>query len=852
MEVVDALSQHTKTGTMPAVVGQLSPEDYFKYVEETRAQPAFRTKMDKAADYYDGNQLNSQILQDLELMGLGSLMTNLVKPAIDAVLGIEAKTRQRLRVTADADEDQDVAEALSAQLAEAERESRLDRACSDAYGSQTKVGLGWVHVGRQPDPFLYKYKAEAVHRREMFWDWSTPISDPGLDTSRYLIRAKWFPTEQVKAAMPQHGDLINASAGGWQPDWLQRAREDTSLLNAYDQETRMSVSSWDWRNIDNRRIALQEVWYAKYIRGLVLNLGDKVVEFDKKNRLHMAAVGSGRFTPTPAIYRKLRSSIWFGPHLLQDYDANTNKFPYVPFWGFREDLTGTPYGLIRSMIPLQDEVNARRRKLMWLLSSKRVQIDSDALDARFNDFADLVDEVSRPDAMIVTNPTRTNKDAVKVESDLGLSQQQFEVLAEAKQGIQDAAGIFNSVMGKKDTGADSGLAMNTLVEQSSNTLGELNDNFRFARQEAAMRLLDMIRQDSSGKQIDVVVGETNARKRTISLNTPQVDELTGIQYHENSTDKTACKVALEEIPTTPAYRAQQQMMLSEVIKSLPPVASAALTPYFIEGSDLPKRHEMADAARKAMGMPIDGQPQDPQVAALQQQLQDLHTQSEDAMQKYEQAVQEQSSRAEQASQQVSSLKLQLTNKQSELELRHQELVFAHEKDIADKKIAEAQALAQANPASVPPDPVKMSELSIKERELALKEKQHELATSAQSADHQHRTAELEHNQLVASQTPPEEPETEDEGAEEARIQEIVTKLVDPIAQKLDLVLDALSQAAQQDKTEKAAKASAQKEVQQQQAAAQPAAAAPKKRKVTIQRDTNGRMTGAVLEDHGDS
>ena len=70
-------------------------------------------------------------------------------------------------------------------------------------------------------------------------------------------------------------------------------------------------------------------------------------------------MGSGKFKPEPAVYRKLRCSIWFGPHLLQDADPGTNKLPYVPFWGFREDLTGVPYGLIRSMMPLQDEVNAR-------------------------------------------------------------------------------------------------------------------------------------------------------------------------------------------------------------------------------------------------------------------------------------------------------------------------------------------------------------------------------------------------------------------------------------------------------------------------------------------------------------
>jgi hypothetical protein len=764
MEINDALSQHTQTGQMPTTVGQLSPDNFMKFVDETRNQPAFRSSMDKAADYYDGNQLTAETLKLLDQMGFSQLMTNLIKPAIDAVLGIEAKTRTDARVVADDEQHMDVAEALSAKLAEAERESRADWACSDAYAGQCKAGLGWVHVARNSDPFLYKYRAESVHRREMFWDWSCPVSDPALRTARYVIRQKWFPVDLVTAAMPQHAPLINASASGWQPDWMQRARENTTLMNAFDQESRISVSAWDWRNIDNRRVCLQECWYATHVRGLVLYLGDRVVEFDKNNRLHQAAVQSGQFTPQPAVYRKLRCSIWFGPHLLQDYDPGNNELPYVPFWGFREDLTGVPYGLIRSMIPLQDEVNARRRKLMWLLSSKRVQIDSDALDMRYNDFSQLVDEISRPDSLTILNPGRTNAQAMKVESDLGLSQQQFEVLNEAKQGIQDAAGIFNAVMGKQDTGVTAGIAINSLVEQSSNTLGELNDNFKFARQEVMARLLTMIRQDLSGRPVDVTAGPKDARRKVISLNKPAVDEITGIQYFENDVDKAAVKVALEEIPSTPAYRQQQQMMMGEVLKSLPPQAQAVLMPFFIEGTDLPKRHQMADLVRKTMGLPTDGET-DPQVAQLQQQMQALQQQSEQMAQQYEQAVQEKSAEAAQLQQQVQSLQLELKNKAGEIAVRQQELQL---------KAAETSAAAQQRQQEVQ---TKQSEQQVQAAQIDLKRQELALQAAKNAADHEHRQAELEHKQLSAAQShglAQQQPTPEDEMEHEQQLQGIKT------------------------------------------------------------------------------
>lgn len=863
MRVEDQLSQHTQTGQVPAAVGGLQPDEFVKYVNETRAQPMFRATMDKACDYADGNQLSAEVLTTLDKMGFSQLTTNLIKPTIDAVLGIEAKNRTDARVAADDDRHQEVAEALSAKLAEAERESRADRACSDAYSGQVKAGLAWVGVGRNPDPFAYPYRVESVHRREMFWDWSAPVSDTALETARYVIRQKWYPLDQVVAALPQHAQLLRASAGGWQADWMQQASESVALLNALEQENRISISSWDWRNIDAARVALQECWYASHIRGLVLDLGSKVVEFNAKNPIHMAAVQSGQFKPQPAVYRKLRSSIWYGPHQLQDKDPGKTKLPYVPFWGFREDLTGVPYGLVRGMMPLQDEVNARRRKLMWLLSSKRVTVDSDALDHTYNDFAQLVDEVSRPDALIVTNPGRIRADAVRVESDLGLSQQQLEVLTEAKQGIQDVAGIYNSVLGKKDTGADSGIAINSLVEQSSNTLGELNDNFKFSRQTVMSRLLDLIREDLTGKQVTVMAGPNEAKRKIISLNTPMVDSVTGVTYHENDVERADVKVALEEIPTTPAYRAQAQMQLAQASRSLPPQAQAVMIPYIIEAGDLPKRHEIATALRRAMNLPDpDADQEDPRVTALQQQLQQVQQSAEQTASQYEQAVQEQAQATKAANDALAAAQLQLKNRESELVLRGKEVEL---KSVELSNATEERRLALAR---------QEHDLRLRQDAQALDREKLAVSAAGQSADHQHRTTIAEHAQLLAARTAEQakadaaqkasqdqaaaaqakaqadaqadaQAADADDGQDEAKVAQMIADAMNPIAQKLDAVL----QAVKTDNDQSAPNATLAAAIEQPTPIASPVASprATKRHKITIHRNAAGDMEGFSID-----
>jgi len=596
--------------------GGLDFMQYQRMIEEVRYQPNWRQEADKVADYYDGNQLDPETLAELEEKGMAPLLTNFIKPTIDVVLGIEAKTRSDWRVTADFDEYADVAEGISQKLKEAQRETHVDRACSDAYAGQIKAGLGWVEVSRNADPFEYKYRADFVHRREMFWDWTA--RKPDLSDARYIIRKRWYDIDHVALYWPEKASLLSAALGRWGGNWITAATENAYLANAFDQQRGSTISDFEWINPRRQRIALFEIWYRTFQKGKILKLPDRVVEFDPRNKLHRYAIEQGLVKPETAIYARMNLSVWAGPHRLQDSPTSKKRCPYVPFWGYREDLTGVPYGLIRSMISPQDEVNARRRKLMNILSSKRVIADSDSLDLAVNDFQDVLEEVSRPDSVIVLNPNRRNGDGLRVETDMGLAQQQFEVMRDAQESIQKAGGVYQAMLGDKSN-ASSGLAINSLVEQGMTTLAEINDNYRYSRHMVGEMMVDMIRDDLVGKPIQIVVGEGSV-KRTVILNNP-VRNQDGSITIQNDVASSNVKVALEDVPATPAYRMQQLQMLTDIVRAMPPQAQATLAPTFIEMSDLPERQQLADQVKQSLGLQQTDPGQDPQIAALQQKLQ---------------------------------------------------------------------------------------------------------------------------------------------------------------------------------------------------------------------------------------
>lgn len=590
----------------PASPGSMTVDQLDKFLYEIRLQPMWRREADLDAEFYDGNQLDHATLDDMQRLGMAPLIRNLIRPTIDVALGMEAKTRSDWRVQADDDKFQDVAEALSVKLKEAERESRADRACSDSYAGQLKTGLAWCEVSREMDPFKYPYRVTSVNRREIFWDWRA--KEPDLGDARYLVRRRWQDVDVLELMFPEDAEMIKFI--GW-----SKANWDTPLTDfpaiqgrTWLYERDVTIPESDWRDSTRKRLCLYEVWYRVWQRGFVIRTPDgRTVEVDLQNERHAQAVAAGMVEPIPAIFPKMRLSWWIGPHRIADMPTpyKHNGFPYVPFWGYREDLTQIPYGLIRSMRSPQDEVNARLSKMMWLLSAKQTILDADQVD----DIDELRREVARPDATIVLSAKRRMTGRFETKSDFQLTTQQFEVMKDATEAIQKSAGIYNAMLGDKQPGgANSGIAINSLVEQGTTTLAEINDNYRFGRRMVGQLLVELITEDLGKEPAVVNVDEKfGTKKKTVKLNEPMNQN--GVQLLNNDVQRALVKVALEDVPSTPTYRAQQLLMLTEMTKAMPPQVQAFIVPFILESSEMPHRREIADQVRKAMGMDSGGQDQ---------------------------------------------------------------------------------------------------------------------------------------------------------------------------------------------------------------------------------------------------
>jgi hypothetical protein len=509
------------------------------------------------------------------------------------------------------------------QLQEAQRESWADMAISDAYKSQLVAGLGWVEVSRSPDPLAYPYRVKHVHRNEVWWDWRG--GDLDFNSKRWVCRQQWTDLDEAETWFPQFRDIfrVGCNASAFTDAMASQLVSSETFENLGSIRRSFNRHQEEW--LDNSLRARVRFYDAHYkVPKMVVALvsGTRRQVFNPQNPLHLALLQRGMAQLINGPSFVIRRALFCGPFRLFDVPTRLRRFPLIPFWCYRDDENGSPYGLVHGMVDPQDEYNERRSRLRWLLKAKQVYVDNDALDQSFNTFQDLALEVMRPDGFFVMNANRTNKSGgLKVEQNLQLSAEQVNVMQDAKQLIQDVPGIYGALLGSGQDGVKSGVALNSLVEQSITSLGETNDNYRMARRGVGEAIADLIVEDMATPNLQREVG-TGKKTRVVVLNT-----FTPEGMPVNHVEDASVRIALSDVPSTPTQRAQQQQQIGNALSASgnDPIARAVLLPAYIESTDLENRELYAKWLRSKYGVPEPGEEadgdEDPAAAAAAKQQQ---------------------------------------------------------------------------------------------------------------------------------------------------------------------------------------------------------------------------------------
>ena len=525
----------------------------------------------------------------------------MTQPAIDNVLGYEEIMRTDVVIKAEDEESFETATAVNAKYKEAERLTDFDGAVGHAFADMVRIGIGWISVTRNGDPFKYPYRVKHVPWREMWWDWRA--RDFNLQDARYVIRRQWYDADDLAMHFPQHRQMIKYAAAGWPTGWIDvwdrygassesslDLGRDNDLVGARHTEENSTLEEREWRDPQRGRLGLYEILYKvpRRIKAIRMPSG-KVIEYRKNNPIHEMALQKG-FPLIEGPSMRYRQAYYLGPHKLGDHELEIDDWHYIPFICRREDGDGSVYGYIRNMKSPQESINARHSRALYDMSARKVLIDEDAVD----DHQQTADEVARSDAYITLKADRSHPEGLRIVPNTDMTAMTFELLQESKRNIADA------------TGWKADVPFEEFIARMGQTLAKPMANYKSSKMRAAKLLTTMVVEDLKAEDdtpVNVTAGDRVVR--TIMLNARR--ETDGVRNNDVVRLKT--KLAWAEAPKSQSYSDQTFKALSEIVKSMPPDIQPALLHMVVRAAQLKDGNEIIESIRGITG--FGPEPEDP-------------------------------------------------------------------------------------------------------------------------------------------------------------------------------------------------------------------------------------------------
>lgn len=572
------------------------------YQQEIDRQSDNRIQMAIDEDFYDNIQWSEQDAQSLKERGQAPLVYNVIAQSVNWIIGSEKRGRTDFKVLPRGKEDAPSAEKKTQLLKYLSDCNRTPFHRSRAFEDAVKVGIGWLEDGVQDDDDAEPVYSRYENWRNMLWD--SAATELDLSDCRYVTRSKWLDLDVAIALFPEREELIRLSAiedyrGGYD---IEHGDE------VMDQHEMHRENDGEWRSLGAHardRVRLIEVWFRKPERVNRIIAGQFRGEvLDEDHPGHMESVAqaeseAGRSIVAQRLMMRVHCAIMTTKGLLHVAPSpyRHNRFPFTPIWGYRRGRDGMPYGVIRGLRDIQEDINKRASKALYILSTNKTVMDEGAVD----DVEEFRHEVARPDAVIIK---KTGKE-LALNVDRELASAHLELMARSIAMIQQVGGVTDEMMGRT-TNATSGVAVQARQEQGALTTSKLFDNLRFAVQCQGEIQLSLTEQYfTEEKEFRITNDRGTPDYITVNDGLP-----------ENDITRTKADFIISEGEWRATLRQAAAEQLMEMMTRLPPEVSMVMLDLVIESMDLPNREELVQRIRRVTGQEDpDADENDPEVVA---------------------------------------------------------------------------------------------------------------------------------------------------------------------------------------------------------------------------------------------
>jgi hypothetical protein len=591
------------------------------YYLEREKQSANRMDMAMDADFYDSQQWDPEDAQVLRDRGQMPLVYNEVAPMVDWIIGTERRSRVDWNVLPRAEDDVKSADLKTKVLKFVSDVNRVVFNRSRAFADAAKSGVGWLDDGVRDDPTQDIIYSKYEDWRNVLWDSMSYELD--LSDARYIFRWRWVDEDIAVMMFPDRADQIrqavsDAAYSTNDSNWDEETWQSSADGAQVSRGTMHALGAGVGVDSQRRRVKLIECQYRKPVKVKIIGSGPlKGAFFNEQDGALVNALNHHGGTIVDRMMMRVHVSVFTEAHMLSN-DASIfrhNKFSLTPVWCYRRGRDRLPYGVIRRVRDVQQDLNKRASKALFMLNTNQIIADDDAT----KDWDQLRDEADRPDGLIV----KKRGSQLEIRRDTDAATGQLQMMTMDAQSIQKSAGVSQENMGRQ-TNAVSGEAIKARQLQGSVVTTEPFDNLRFATQCQGEKQLSLTEQFYTEEKVVRLTGAKGAIE-WVYINKPEQQADGSMRYINDITSSMADFIVAEQ---DYAGTLRQVMFdsLRDMAQRLPPEVSLRVLTIAMEFSDLPNKDEITNEIRKLTGERDPNKEMTPE--EVQQQQQQMQQQSE--------------------------------------------------------------------------------------------------------------------------------------------------------------------------------------------------------------------------------
>lgn len=405
-------------------------EDFLSLTDGARALS------ERDRDYRDHKQWTHEEQQILRARGQAPVVINRIAPKVDFLMGLERQQRTDPKAFPRTRDHEKAAEAATDALRYVAENNQFDQTASESWEELLVEGYEAAII----EPERVNDQVE-VRINRIPWDrfYYDPHSrDRYFQDARFMGLVIWMDLDEAKEKFPDAGDALESSvtADG------EATFEDRPK----------------WADTKRKRIRVCQHYY-------------------KEGGKWMLAIFSGENALVGPKESPLKDE--FGRPACPIEAAHA----YI-------DRDNNRYGMVRGLIDPQNEINHRRSKALFLMSSRQIAMEEGAIAE--GDENTIRTEMRKANGLIKLAPGALKDGRFQINPTNDMADAQFTLLSEAKAEI-DAVGA-NASMDGSDPNNQSGRALQARQQGGQIELGPLLDTHRTWKQRVYRQAWSRIKQ----------------------------------------------------------------------------------------------------------------------------------------------------------------------------------------------------------------------------------------------------------------------------------------------------------------------------------------------------------------------